>query len=180
MGPFVERSFGSRAFLRFYLVCGAAGGVVYTLLALLGILPVGPMVGASGAIYGIMAALTVMAPQMRVLLWGIIPMTMIRLVILLVIVSFLMIAIGRNAGGEAAHLSGLGMGFLYVKYQPLLTRWRMERHKGAWARKIEQERNFQSEVDRILDKVHREGVNSLSGKEKRILQEATRREQESR
>jgi len=32
MGPFIERSFGSRAFLKFYLICGAAGGgCLYTL-----------------------------------------------------------------------------------------------------------------------------------------------------
>ncbi len=179
MGPFVERSFGSRAFLRFYLICGAAGGVVYTFLALLHILPVGVMVGASGAIYGLLAALAIMAPQMRILLWGIIPMTMIRLIILMVILSFLNIAVGKNVGGEAAHLSGLAMGFLYMKYKPWLTQRRMERQKGAWARKVDRERNFQSEVDRVLDKVHREGIGGLNNNEKRILQEATRREQES-
>ncbi len=179
MGPFVERSFGSRTFLKFYLICGAAGGVVYTLLVLLRILPAGIMVGASGGIYGVMAALAIMFPQMRVLLWGIIPMTMVRLVILLVVVSLITIAFGHNVGGEAAHLSGLAMGYLYMKYKPWITRRRMERQKGAWAQKIEREQNFQSEVDRTLDKVRREGINSLTKNEKRILQEATRREQEN-
>jgi membrane associated rhomboid family serine protease len=180
MGPFVERSWGSKAFLKFYLICGAAGGIVYTLLALLGILQVGPMVGASGAIYGVMAALAMMYPQMRVLLWGVLPMTMIRLVILLVIVSLLTIAAGSNVGGEAAHLSGLAMGYLYVKYKPWLTRFRMERQKGAWAKKVQQERDFQIEVDRILEKVHQEGIQSLSSRERQVLQEATRREQAER
>ena len=179
MGPFVERSFGSRTFLKFYLICGAAGGVVYTLLVLLRILPAGIMVGASGGIYGVMAALAIMFPQMKVLLWGIIPMTMVRLVILLVVVSLITIAFGHNVGGEAAHLSGLAMGYLYMKYKPWITRRRMERQKGAWAQKIERERNFQSDVDRALDKVRREGINSLTKNEKRILQEATRREQEN-
>lgn len=179
MGPFVERSFGSKAFLKFYLVCGAAGGIVYTLLASAGILEIGPMVGASGAIYGVMAAVAIMFPRMKVLLWGIIPMTMFWLVILVIIMSFLNIAAGENAGGEAAHLSGLAMGFLYMKYKPWITQRRMERQKGAWAQKIERERNFQSEVDRALDKVRREGINSLSKNEKKILQEATRREQEN-
>jgi membrane associated rhomboid family serine protease len=178
MGPFVERAWGSRVFLKFYLICGAAGGIVYTFLALLHILPVGVMVGASGAIYGLMAALAVMAPHMRILLWGVIPMTMIRLVILMVIVSLLFIAIGHNAGGEAAHLSGLAMGFVYMKYKPWATKRRMERQKGAWASKVNQERQFHLEVDRILDKVHRDGIGSLSSREKKILQEATRREQE--
>ena len=96
-----------------------------------------------------------------------------------VIMSMINIASGTNRGGEAAHLSGLAMGFLYMKYKPWITRRRMERQKGAWAQKVERERNFQSEVDRILDKVHREGVNTLNSNEKRTLQEATRREQKN-
>ena len=177
MGPFIERSFGSKPFLKFYLVCGAAGGVIYSILVLLRVLPPGIMVGASGGIYGVMAALAIMFPHMKVLLWGIVPMTMVRLVILLVVVSFITIAFGHNVGGEAAHLSGLAMGFLYMKYKPWITQRRMQRQKGAWSQKIEREKNFQSEVDRILDKVHREGINALSKKEKQLLQEATRREQ---
>jgi membrane associated rhomboid family serine protease len=178
MGPFVERAWGSRAFLKFYLVAGAAGGVVYTLLVLLRILPAGMMVGASGAIYGVVAVIAVMYPRMKVLLYGIIPMTMVWLVVLVVIMSFLNIASGKNAGGEAAHLTGLAVGFLYVRYKPWYTQWRMERKKGAWSRKIEHERNFHSEVDRILDKIRRDGIHSLNKREKQILQEATRREQD--
>lgn len=179
MGPFVERTWGARAFLKFYLIAGAAGGVVYTLLVLLRVLPAGIMVGASGAIYGVVAAIAVMYPRMRVLLYGIIPMTMVWLVVLVVIMSLLFIATGINAGGEVAHLTGLAVGFLYVKYKPLLTQWRMERQKGAWAQKMEHERNFHAEVDQILDKIRRDGINSLSRREKQILQEATRREQQN-
>jgi membrane associated rhomboid family serine protease len=179
MGPFVERTWGSRAFLKFYLIAGAAGGVVYTFLVLIGILPAGMMMGASGAIYGVVAAIAVMYPRMRVLLYGIIPMTMVWLVVLVVIMSLLFIASGVNAGGEVAHLTGLAVGFLYVKYKPWLTQRRMQRQKGAWQKKIEQERNFHTEVDRILEKIQREGINALSAREKQILQEATRREQKN-
>jgi membrane associated rhomboid family serine protease len=179
MGPLVERSWGSRAFIKFYLICGAAGGVVYTLMTLANITAPGIMVGASGAIYGVMAAVAYMFPHLRVLLWGIVPMTMIRLVILLVIISLLTIAFGHNVGGELAHLTGLGAGFLYVMYKPWFTKFRMEHHKGSWSRKVEQEREFLKEVDEILDKVHREGIQSLSWHERHVLQEATRREQQN-
>lgn len=179
MGPFIERAWGSKAFLKYYLVCGAAGGVVYTGLVLLGVLPVGFMVGASGGIYGLMAAMVIMYPRMKVLLWGIIPMTMYWLVILAVILSFMNIAAGKNVGGEAAHLTGLAMGFAYVLYKPKFTQFRMQRSKGNWEKKVRQEQNFQQEVDRVLDKVHHEGINSLSHAEKKVLQEATRREQQN-
>ena len=49
-GPMIERLWGSRKFLVFYLICGAAGGVVYTVLVAMKILSAMPMVGASGAI----------------------------------------------------------------------------------------------------------------------------------
>ena len=179
MGPFIERAWGSKAFLKYYLVCGAAGGVVYILMVLVHILPAGQMVGASGGIYGLMAAMVIMYPRLKVLLWGIIPMTIYWLVILAVILSLLNIAIGKNRGGEVAHLTGLAVGFLYVLYRPWLTQHRMKRSKGAWEKKMKQEQGFQQEVDRILDKVHREGVHSLSAAEKRVLQEATRREQQN-
>lgn len=177
-GPILERQWGSRRFLKFYLAAGAAGGLVYTVLALAHVLEAGPMVGASGAIYGVVAAVAVLYPRMKVLLWGIIPMTMVWLVILVVIVSLMKIAAGSNTGGEMAHLTGLAVGFLYVKYQPLMNHVRMERHKGAWAKKMEDQLRFQQEVDRILEKVHREGIGSLTAREKQMLQEATRREQQ--
>jgi len=177
-GPVLERQLGSVRFLKFYLIAGAAGGILYTFLVMMRVLHPLPMVGASGAIYGVVAALAVLYPRMKVLLWGIIPMTMVWLVVLVVILSLMNIAAGNNAGGELAHLTGLAVGYVYVKYRPLLDNFRMQRHKGAWEKKMEQQMDFQRDVDRILDKVHREGINSLSTHEKQILQEATRREQQ--
>lgn len=176
-GPILEQTWGSRTFLRFYLICGAVGGVVYTLLVSVGALQTLPMVGASGALYGIMAAVAVMYPRMTVMLYGLIPIKMVWLVTLAVILSLLGFASGSNAGGEAAHLSGLAAGFLYVRYKPFFTGFQLQRRKGNWEKRMEQERAFEVEVDRILKKVHDEGISSLNTREKSILQEATRREQ---
>ena len=176
-GPILEQLWGSRTFLKFYLISGAFGGLVYTLLSLFGVLPPGIMVGASGGLYAIMAAVAIMYPRMPVLIWGLIPVKMIWLVILAIIISLLKFTVGKNAGGEAAHLSGLLAGFLYVKYKPLLLNFQLHRKKGSWQKKMEQERSFEVEVDRVLKKVHQEGISSLSRRERQILQEATRREQ---
>lgn len=179
LGPLLEQHWGSKAFVRFYLICGAAGGVVYTLLAQLGILGVGSMVGASGAVYGLMAATAVLYPRMRVYIFGVFPMTMAVLVIVSAIISLLNFASGSNAGGEAAHLAGIAVGLVYVKYKPMYTNWRMTRQKGAWDRKIQQQREFEVEVDRILTKIHQQGIQSLTNAEKATLKEATRREQQA-
>lgn len=177
-GPLMEREWGSKRFLKFYLSAGAAGGVVYTLLVIFGVLDAAMMVGASGGLYGILGAVAVLFPQLRVLLFGIIPMSMRTLAILSVIMSLLNFTSGANAGGEAAHLAGMAVGVVYVMYLPWLTSFRMRKNKGRWAQKIETERSFESEVDRVLEKIHKEGLTSLTEKEKNVLREATRREQE--
>ena len=177
-GPLMERMWGSRRFLKFYLCAGAAGGIVYTLLVVFGVLKALPMVGASGGLYGILGAVAMLFPQMQVFLFGVIPMSMRTMSILAVVLSLLNFAGGSNAGGEAAHLTGMAIGVLYVIALPRLTNLRMKKNKGQWSQKIEVERSFASEVDRILDKIHKEGLTSLTDKEKSILREATRREQE--
>jgi membrane associated rhomboid family serine protease len=178
MGPRLEEYWGPKTYLKFYLISGAAGGVVYTLLVLFGILGPGAMVGASGAIYGIIAAVAVLFPNAQVYLFGIVPMRMMTLLIITVVWSVLNFMSGQNAGGEAAHLTGLTVGVFYVYVRPRMILWRMGRSKSAWQRKIEQQQQFGAEVDRILEKVHQSGVGSLTRKEKEILKEATRREQE--
>lgn len=177
-GPLMERMWGTRRFLKLYLSAGAAGGVVYSLLAALGILGAAPMVGASGGLYGILGAVAVLFPQMRVYIFGVVPMSMRAMAIMTVIISLLFFATGSNAGGEAAHLTGMAVGVVYVLYQPWLTTVRMKRNKGLWSQKIETERSFEAEVDHILEKIHKTGITSLTDKEKETLREATRREQQ--
>jgi membrane associated rhomboid family serine protease len=178
MGPMLEGYWGSKTYLRFYLIAGAAGGVVYTLLVLCGILGMGTMVGASGAIYGIIAAIAVLFPNAQVYLFGIVPMRMMTLLVITVVWSALNFISGQNAGGQAAHLTGIAVGVFYVYVRPRMIQWRMNRSKSAWQRKVEYQQQFGAEVDRILEKVHQSGIGSLTRKEKEILKEATRREQE--
>lgn len=178
LGPMMEGYWGSRTYLKFYLIAGAAGGVVYSLLVLLGVLGPGSMVGASGAIYGLMASVAVLFPQAQVLLFGIIPMRMMTLLIISIVVSLMRFMGGVNAGGEAAHLTGIAVGVFYVYVRPRMIHIRMSRSKGAWEKKIEKEKQFLAEVDRVLAKVHEKGIGSLTRQEKEILKEATRREQE--
>ena len=109
-GPMFEMQWGSKRFIRFYLICGASGGIVYALLVLFGALNPGLLVGASGAIYGLLAATTVKYPKIRVFVMGIIPMPMAVVAVLLVAWSVFGFLRGENAGGEAAHLAGLAVG----------------------------------------------------------------------
>jgi membrane associated rhomboid family serine protease len=178
-GPMLERLWGSRKFLTFYLVCGAMGGLFYPLLVLTGWLEAGPLIGASGSILGMLAAGAILFPHMKVYIWGVLPIKMMFLAMILAGVSILTLLRPdefENAGGEAAHLAGMAAGAVYV----LSENWRGRlKQKLEWSRrqkKTAAQRNLQSEVDRILQKVHDTGIHSLSREEKRILKKATEAE----
>ena len=182
-GPMLEQLWGSRKFLVFYLVCGAAGGVLYPLLALAGWLRVAPLIGASGAILGMLAAGAILFPNMRVLVMFIFPVRLRILAVILALVSILTLLRPEqfaNAGGEAAHLAGMATGAIYVFSQGWRERFKLKIQSGRRQEKIATERNLQLELDRILQKVHASGIHSLTPKEKKILRQATEAEQKRR
>lgn len=177
-GPLLERQWGSKKFITFYLLCGAMGGVVYPILVLSGFFHPIPLVGASGSIYGILAAAAILMPQLKLYVMGIFPLKLRTLAIILVAVSILLLLRGYNAGGEAAHLAGVAAGAAYVLWHPQHRKIRVKRKPVEWKKKIHQQRNFQAEIDRILDKVHTRGITSLTRQEKKTLQEATKMQQQ--
>lgn len=197
-GPFVERYWGTRHFLTYYLVCGAAGALFYTLLWLVGLIPQPdiPLVGASAGVFGFFAAVYVIAPAMRVqLLFPPVSLTMKQLAIALaaiavgtIVLGYVFPASGLNNGGEAGHLGGAIAGLIMMKFPWLLGRG--ERPRGKVIRPREFTRPMPSklrprsridpsaatEVDRILDKVAAEGFGSLSEEERAVLERASREE----
>ena len=180
-GSMLERHWGSNKFLTFYLVCGAMGGVLYSLLVLAGFLSAGILVGASGAIYGMLAAGAILFPNLMVYVMFIFPIPLKILAPILALISFLGVLNGPNAGGEAAHLAGMAAGVVYV----LWPRWKQRatnrpQRPIKWESDINRQRAFQAEVDRILDKVHKLGIGSLTRKEKKILRKASQHQQQGR
>lgn len=201
-GPFVEQFWRSRGFLVFYLVCGVAGALVYVSLELAGMFSNGVLVGASAGIFGILAVAALIAPNMQVrLLFPPITLTMKQLAIaLLAFGAFMVITGGHNAGGEAGHLGGALAGFLLYKIPffriPLerlgtragggrarragrdrRVRPAREVRKKRYERKLRPKstvsRSDASEVDRILDKINSEGLQSLTEEERELLTRAS-------
>ncbi|MCH8193821.1 MAG: rhomboid family intramembrane serine protease [Planctomycetes bacterium] len=181
-GGLLERLWGDRRFLRFYLVCGVAGGLMYPLLLWLNVLQpsidgVVPLIGASGSILGILAACAILFPRLPVYVWGIFP---IPLWIVAVVTMGIALATvwtrGPNAGGEAAHLGGMIAGGVYVYSDKYRHRLVGKFQKGRWERKITAQHATTQEIDSILQKVHRSGIHSLTHAEKRALKRATETE----
>jgi membrane associated rhomboid family serine protease len=177
LGPTLERHWGSRRFLMFYLGCGMAGGLFYTLLVATRVLPALPMIGASGAVLGLLVACAILFPHFVViLLFFPVP---IRIAALLLCGLYLanLLSRGANAGGDAAHLAGMAAGAAYVLSGPWREKMKRKLRSGSWEKKMAAQRDLRVEVDRILQKVHDQGIHSLSSKEKRILRKATEAEQ---
>ena len=180
LGPTLERHWGSKKFLVFYLCCGAAGGLFFTLLTNIGFLTPGPMIGASGSILGLLAACAILFPQFIVIMVLFPVPIRVATIILTVMYIFFVVTRADNAGGHAAHLAGMAAGAGYVLSQTWRTRMKLKIQSKLWEKKLESQKNLQQQLDEILQKVHDHGIHSLTRQEKRILKKATETERKKR
>lgn len=117
-GPPLEQVWGGRAFIKYYVASGL--GAVLLSMLLIPVLPEigsGPVVGASGAVYGIMLAFAMRWPEAPVYIWGILPIKAKWFVGILGAVTFVSTFFGSSGGvAHWAHLGGLATGFLYLRW----------------------------------------------------------------
>lgn len=184
-GPMMEQWWGSKRFLAFYLLCGVLGALPMFLFVVSGFYPASAgLVGASGAIYGVLIGAATLYPNQQVqLLIPPIPLKLRTMAFVFLGLSFVSVLAGSNDGGNAAHLAGAALGYFLVK-RPSLLNW-ADRispqaiqdgyNKGRYEKKIKKEQATREEVDRILAKVSEKGLQSLTSKEKKILQQDTDR-----
>ncbi len=191
-GPLMERWWGSRRFLAFYLLCGVSGAFLFMVLAyvpdLINVTERTALVGASGSIFGILVGCAVRYPHQRVmLLIPPIPMSMRTMALIFLTIAALSVVFGAaNAGGDAAHLGGAALGWFLIKRSnwlnfadglgSTLVNMKLNRQRRTAQRQQQTEMDGQREVDHVLDKVRMKGLQSLTAREKRILQRATDRQ----
>ena len=176
LGPTLERNWSGKRFLIFYLGCGVAGGLFYIFLVAVNFLPALPMIGASGAILGMLAACAILFPHFVVFIFLFPVPIRVAAIAFTVIYLIAVITRGANAGGDAAHLAGMAAGAIYVFSQDWRDKLRFKIKSDLWHKKITNQQNLQVEVDRILQKVHDSGIASLTPKEKKLLRKATQTE----
>jgi membrane associated rhomboid family serine protease len=114
-GMEIENTWGSRKFLLFYFVCGVGAGLSTLFLGpLFG--PVGPTVGASGSIYGVLIAFAMMFPDRYVFLFPFfVPIKAKYLIAFYIIVEVFNGVTGTSDGiAHFAHLGGAAVGYLYL------------------------------------------------------------------
>ena len=114
-GMELERRVGGTKFLEIYFLSGIVAALGQMMIS------GGSLVGASGALYGVMGCLAIIAPEIRVLLFFIVPMSIRALVVLYALMDFLFMGASDNIA-HMAHivglLVGLAFGQLMKKKQP--------------------------------------------------------------
>jgi membrane associated rhomboid family serine protease len=177
-GPRLEMEIGSRHFFWLYLVSGLMGAALSFVFT-----PYTAIVGASGAIFGVLYGFAHYWPRERIYIWGVLPVEARWLVIGMAALSLF----GGFGGGGSniahfAHLGGFAGGFIYIRW---LGRRSRSTTYGAkepssspgsadlkrWAR-IPRERLHEvnrAELDRIMAKLGSTGPESLTATERAFL-----------
>jgi membrane associated rhomboid family serine protease len=196
-GTAVESRMGSRHFLLYYLFCGIGAAVFSLLLA--GLMPVGPFVGASGAILGVAVAFAMLWPEAELIIFPIpIPIKARTLVIGLVALDVVGSRLWPGDGiAHIAHVGGAVFGYLFFRVQSLSRRApaqptrAVERVVMVQSGSSEPDRRtpvtpmrprrrvesdpVAAEVDRVLDKISEKGISSLTPAERRFLDEVAKK-----
>jgi len=120
MGAELERLWGTRFFVKFYFVSGIGAGVLTVLLSLL---PYGPLaqlytsdiVGASGAVYGLLLAYGLYFPDRPIYMYFVFPIPAKVFVAIMGAIAFFSSLSETGGTANATHLGGLIVGYLYLK-----------------------------------------------------------------
>jgi membrane associated rhomboid family serine protease len=176
-GPRVEERLGSRQFVILYFVSGISGALLSAAMA-----PRAPIIGASAGVFGVMLAFAWFWPHVQILIWGIIPVPA-RLLVILTTLFALWSGLGGVRSGIAhfAHLGGYAGAFLYLKWLGRSRdafRKRAEAPPPSAARRLTKPPAIdmtrvhevnRDEVNRILDKISAQGMDSLTAQERLFL-----------
>lgn len=208
-GRAVETALGKARFLALYFGSGAAGGLLQSISSFAFPMHFGwgPVVGASAGVFGVIAAFAMLNRDTPIttLIALLLPVTMPAKYLLLA--ELVLAVVGMLQPGSsiahAAHLGGMLAGIFYVK---LAARWRWHARTGrpSFRRRLRQLVNvgarksgfgeqrmpatsedlppdefLEREVDPILDKISAHGIQSLTERERQIL-ELARRKMEKR
>lgn len=194
LGTVLERMYGSRELLWFYLTSGAVCGLIFTMFGLKMDLPL-PMMGAQSSVMALFTLFATHFPRQEILFAWIIPVQ-IRVLLAIFIALDIYSIMNAYSGitpwigvAYGSQIWGVAFGYLYRRMNWRLSRFedlfdfqRMQKsmRKASTARTLkvfhpEPTANLDEQVDAILAKIHEHGSESLTDRERSILQKASER-----
>jgi membrane associated rhomboid family serine protease len=189
-GQRLERMYGSREFLLFYLTAAVSASLAYVALAYYNGSQL-PAIGASGAVMAVMMLYVIFYPFEQFLLFWFIPMPLWAMLGLYMLYDLhpvlLSLAGDRMFTGvaHASHLGGLAFGFLYWRFgwrlEPILDRMAPADHRSksrGFTKSMilpyaPRDHELAERVDEVLKKISEEGASSLTDEERELLNRAS-------
>ncbi len=183
-GPRLESRIGSKHFLLLYLLSGVGGAVLSVFT------PGARIVGASGAVFGVLLGFARYWPREKIYVYALIPVEARVLVIFLAVLSLWS---GIGGGGNIAHFAHLGGfvgGWIYLRLMErnsAARRFKLQveattagRPKGRDLRRWEEVDRAglhpinRDEYDRVLQKARDQGVPALTPQERAFMERFVR------
>jgi membrane associated rhomboid family serine protease len=186
-GPRLEDRLGGASFLGLYFASGIMGALLSIPFT-----PYAPIIGASGAVYGVMLGFAMFWPRDQIMIWGIVPVEARFLVLFMTALS-LFGGFSPSSGGIAhfAHLGGFLGGWLFIRAMRLGSGSAKFRKQATFVRKVETPATAldrwrrikrdglhevnRDELDRILDKISAGGIGTLTPGEREFLDRFSQR-----
>lgn len=198
-GREVELRLGRKEFLTYYIVAILFAGSVWLVTTDMWLFstPIGAvlreadkpvaMLGASGGVMAVLILFILYDPHRTLYIWGLIGVPAWLIGIFIVGIDlmrgFQVSTDSQDHVAWQAHLAGAGLAFFYYRY-----RWNLSRFLpdigGLRIPRLgpklkvhdpdQDDAKFAAEADRVLDKVHREGLDSLTARDRRILETHSR------
>ena len=161
-GRELEQAWGKNNFLKYYFVTGIGSGLVTYLFQ---INSDSPVIGASGAVYGVLLAYGLSYPNRMLYIWGIIPVKSLWLVIIMGAIAFFGLLGNADGISHVTHISGMVIGYFMLnkkwrwreilfKIRKKTIEFQVQRHEEKAAKKI----MLKKDIDLILDKIQKKDL----------------------
>ena len=177
-GRELEQAWGKKNFIRYYFITGIGSGLITYFFQMSS---ENPVIGASGAVYGILLAYGISFPNRMLYIWGLIPVKSLWLVIIMGTIAFFGILGNADGISHVTHISGMVIGYILLKknwsWRDILfsirkktVEFQVQRHEE----KSIKNKMIQKDIDEILEKIQKVGFSGLSDGEQSKLYEASK------
>lgn len=179
-GSALEAVWGTSRFLKYYFLTGIGAGLSNCVLT--PSLPI-PIIGASGAVYGLLAAYGVLFPDALVYVYLLFPIRAKYLVLIFGGIEFFAsLHPGASPVAHLVHLGGMVVGLVYLKWADTAawlrrTNWKRRYYRETRRRQMQfkEMEELRREIDDLLDKIKEVGMENLTPWERRRLVQASER-----